>query len=321
MNDATMPDSSARRKGRSHTRRPDAARWRACALTLLALSATQFASAATVIVSANGNTSLDNGVTQLSMVTQQTALPNGGLRVTGTGQSGDFDPQLLFDYVARVNGLAEAGPGTLKAKVFTSAIAFSHNPNVPALVFTPRAEAGFQASFSEPVEVKHPTLAPGSPVKFNAILDMEVFGNEPAGFAGTLLIQFAAGPANGPFVGATFSFPNGLFTSVPDLDFVQVFPIDTVVGAFITVSTRISVAGLSRAGPTGTGTTFGSGNETIIDASNTIRTFLDPVTPGLVFASESGHNYALNSVPLPAGAWLLLSALATAAPRALRRRG
>jgi hypothetical protein len=276
--------------------------------------------AATVFVSGEGFTSLDNGLLQSPIATQKISLLNGTQRITGSGQSGDFDPQLRFDYVAAANGLAEAGPGVLRAKVSTFATAFSHVPNVPAVIYSPRAQAGFQASFSELVELKHPTLALGSPITFNAVLDVDVASSEPVGFAGTLLVQFGAGPQGGPFAGATYTFPNGLFTGVPDLDFAQTFPIQSFVGAFIVVSTRLSVAGLSRAGPDGLGGTFGGVSSTVIDASNTVKTFLDPVTPGLVFVSESGHDYRLNAVPLPAGLWLFLSALVSTTFRLKRRR-
>ncbi len=72
----------------------------------------------------------------------------------------------------------------------------------------------------------------------------------------------------------------------------------------------LSVAGFSS--------TAGGHEETTIDVSNTIHLFLDPVTEGLEFASESGHDYRSSALPEPA--LVLLAPLGALVAAAKRRR-
>ncbi len=58
--------------------------------------------------------------------------------------------------------------------------------------------------------------------------------------------------------------------------------------------------------------TSGDGHfyQTHIDASHTIKLFVDPTTPGVVLTSDSGHNYA---IPEPASLGMLTLGLALVA--------
>jgi hypothetical protein len=73
---------------------------------------------------------------------------------------------------------------------------------------------------------------------------------------------------------------------------------------------QLSVAGF--------GSTAGGHQEMSIDVSNTVHLFLDPVTEGLGFSSESTHDYRTSAVPEPSLA--LLFAGAAAALHTVRRR-
>jgi hypothetical protein len=284
--------------------------------------------AATVQVSASGFTSLDDGLSRTPIDVQHTILANGAERVTGSGTIGGNtgDPP-LFRYSAAVTGLAEAGPGRLKARVVGEAVAASFIPNVPALTGgTPRAVGGFSASYHEFVELSHPTLPVGSPVEFQVSLVVDVATNNPAYFpqhAPFARERYATGSIGlsylvGTQIGTNLFLPNSLFQTVPELHFTQEFSGSGHVGDLLPVYTSLSVGSDNRAGPyeiDGFMSNYGREQHTVIDASNTVRLFLDPLTPGLTFESESGHDYRSTAVPEPASVVLLIASVALAMRR------
>lgn len=262
----------------------------------------------------SGYVSSDDGNTQTPLTETLVVGANGSQQVTAsggffeeTGVPGDI--RSLTEATAR--GLAYAAPGEVRARVFTSATNTSFVPQVPPPAGHPEAAAGLQARFRELVAVSHPTLPTGSAATYRVTLDIDGGSSMPVGFAGTFRLEWFAGLPGGSYVGANYVFPNGLFQSVPG-DFSplsQSFDVTTSVGAFVDVGVLLSVAGLSSTG--------GGHEETLIDVSNTIHLFLDPVTDGLEFASESGHDYRSSAVPEPS---LVSLAAACALVAAAKRR-
>jgi hypothetical protein len=266
----------------------------------------------------SGYVSADDGVTQTPLTETLVVGPNGSQEVTASGgflETTGVPGDVRSLSSATANGLAFAAPGLVRARVFTEATNVSFVPQVPPPPGVhAEAQAGFQARFRELVAVTHPTLPAGSTVTYRVTLDIDGGSSSPVFPNGQFLLQWFAGEPGGTYVGATYSFPNGLFTSVPgDLSSLsQAIDVTTTVGAFIDVSVQLSVAGFSS--------TAGGHQETSIDVSNTIHLFLDPVTEGLGFTSESTHDYRTSAVPEPSLALLVTGAAAALHPARRRAR-
>jgi hypothetical protein len=97
----------------------------------------------------------------------------------------------------------------------------------------------------------------------------------------------------------------------------------------LTLSTFLGASAFAEAGSIVEDALFDSfSQEATADASNTLLTFLDPITPGLTITSASGHDYSTDAanggtpgtgaVPEPSSLALALSGLAFLAYR--RRR-
>jgi hypothetical protein len=204
------------------------------------------------------------------------------------------------------SGSAYAGQGILRAQVNGLAL-------IKGVVgYEPMVMANFGGSFTDNVQLTSTTLPQGAPASYRVTLDVHATQSGAyyySGFGyptGTFYLQLAVGTG----VGIMYSFPVPGFSDLPDLNFTQTWDIPGLVGDRLAVSSALGLGVQDRANMG-----YGYQQETHLDASNTVKLFVDPLTPGLGLISESGHDYS--SVPEPITALLFVLA---AAPVAARKR-
>jgi hypothetical protein len=273
-------------------------------LTVLVLPVAPAAGALTqVILTSTPYTSLDAGVTQTVVPTDVTDGPNGSKSATQTGGQSDFftfGPGLgqTFLGAASVNTRAVAGFGTLKLETYAEATASPTAYGPPFVIgenpYRPVARTSLQVSFSDEIDVEHPSLPDGSPVQFRyrLVVDSTLFGNSQA------ILRWGLGSTVGGFVsrgeGVQFGFGDHFAIDVP---------VDAVVGESLPLFVLLGSGGQASAG-------FDAGREfdsTGFDAFHTATLNLDPVTPGLRLVSDSGQDYA--TVPEPTGLLIVAAGL------------
>jgi hypothetical protein len=198
---------------------------------------------------------------------------------------------------------------------------------------TPRATLGVNASFTDAITLGSGSLPVGADVNYRIEWRLHASTNDPGHqgpqFSGYDNAQWALGLQLGPYRYAEY-FPNWLYRTIPSRDTTFVVDYAGKVGDVLPLSAALSVAADNRSGyftdAGGSLTSWGSlgwhsgTDQTVIDASNTLRIYLTPLTPGLEMASLSGHSYA---VPEPGTYALMLSgllglAVARRRPRAKR---
>ena len=261
-------------------------------------------------VSADGSgyVSLDAGATQYPLQVTETDDSDGSKFVYGTNSFyySTLTVPKMIGALAGANGYAYAAPGVLHAQVH--GLAFING--LPE--FDPRLQAGFSGSFTDELHLASDTLAPGAPVSYHGAIEISV-GQLGAyyysGFGyptGTFFLQYSVKGG-----GAYYSFPVPGFSDLPDLHFEIPFDGSGSVGDALPISCSLGLGVQNRAN-----NGFGDQQETVLSGPDAVHFFVDPVTPGLVITSDSGHDYA-RSAPEPAGAW---TAAATVAALLARRR-
>jgi hypothetical protein len=246
-------------------------------------------------------TSLDGGVTQTPALVSIVNGPNGTTSATQVGGQSDsfcFGPGLgqCFAGSAGVDSRAFAGFGVLRLETLAEALASPTAYGPPFVIgtnpYTAVARTSFILTFTDDVDVTHPTLPDGSAIQFSfkVALDSAIFGNSQASFRwGAASTVF--GMVNR---GVGFPFPAGDH-------FALDITVDALVGDTVPIFLSLSSGGQASAG-------FTIGREldsTGFDAFSTATLHLDAITPGLGLRAASGHDYA--TVPEPSTA--LLAAL------------
>lgn len=255
----------------------------------------------TAVVGGSASTTTDGGTTFDPIAVTYVTNSDGSMSVSGSGMVGSYSTdQFGVDHVASVSGMASCGPDGLKCYVHGLALNFSHDPNVPPLPNTLGARGGFGGSFTEYVTVSNtvPSLTNGSPARFHVTV------HSRGGSIGTHRVggQFdvtAYAPGSyyltiqaGANAGTMYLFPNGLFQQVPDnLNFDIPLDVDAHVGDTVFVYYSLGVSVDDRTGGPWFNGAFYGNQESILDVSHTITLNIDPVTPGTILYSDSGHNY------------------------------
>lgn len=273
------------------------------------------AEAATFQVTATGWTSLDGGTTQVPFDLVEVTNPNGSRSVSGDGVSSAGTISEITHYGAGSLS-AFAGPGTLKVKV--DAVGF-----IDALPFyEPRVTAIAGAQMTDGVLVTSSTLPAGAIADYTVTLSVDISHNspiyyKPEGFPhGTFDLSLYYGTSGGTnlhlpvdFGGPSASWPVGSVVS-----FTQTFTGQAPVGSSVPLYLSIGAAAREWV-RTGDAHIY----QTHIDASNTIRLFVDANTPGVELVSESGHDYSTNAVPEPSVVGLAAAGLIALCARRSRR--
>ncbi|WP_083440837.1 PEP-CTERM sorting domain-containing protein [Aquincola tertiaricarbonis] len=284
----------------------------AAALLLCSIAGT---ASAYTLVEANGGgfVSPDNGQNRVDMAVTRQAQ--------GAGESASGLKRLRVGPIgggpiagADLSGSAYAAPGVLKARIDGSTFIAPFADNIPTVTHgAPIADGSFSSRFVDTVNLTSSTLAVGTPVQFNFTVNMHVVTNRPghngpdaSGWdSGNFYFHYFLGSG----IDTMYRFPNGLYKSVPSFEFSLPMTVSGLVGDTLTLGAELSVGADARAGwyldRGGFLTTYGTNQETHIDASNTARLYLDAITPGLELVAESGHDYAISAVPEP-GTWALL---------------
>jgi PEP-CTERM motif-containing protein len=271
--------------------------------------------ATTYTATGSGWTSLDQGISQLSFEFESTNLPNGGKMLTGGGSQEIRDPgsSAIIAVGAYGGGGAVAKPGSLG--VSANGIATVAGPGT----LGGHVKGNFGGTSLEYIPITSSTLPIGSPVSFlssyhlNGVSSSEIPSNGPyqySGFpypTGTFFFMFTAYTVNGTSLAyngdavgsGTYSFPNGLFTSIPKaLDFGQSFAMNAKVGDYLVINTVLGLGVEDRAYDG-----YGNFQESHLDFSHTVNMYVDPVTPGISFIAN-GHNYT-STVPEPSSLLVL----------------
>jgi hypothetical protein len=271
--------------------------------------------ATTYTATGSGWTSLDQGISQLSFEFESTNLPNGGKMLTGGGSQEIRDPgsSAIIAVGAYGGGGAVAKPGSLG--VSANGIATVAGPGT----LGGHVKGNFGGTSLEYIPITSSTLPVGSPVSFlssyhlNGVSSSEIPSNGPyqySGFpypTGTFFFMFTAYTVNGTSLAyngdavgsGTYSFPNGLFTSIPKaLDFGQSFAMNAKVGDYLVLNTVLGLGVEDRAYDG-----YGNFQESHLDFSHTVNMYVDPVTPGISFIAN-GHNYT-STVPEPSSLLVL----------------
>lgn len=283
------------------------------ALLLCSLAGT---AGAFTLVEAQGSgfLSLDNGFGRSDMPVTRQSL--GGAE-SASGQHMVRSTNVTSGTIAGADlgGSSYAAPGVLKARIDGSSFIAPFADNIPTVTHgAPIADGSFSSRFVDTVNLTSSTLAPGTPVQFNFTVNMHVVTNRPghngpdaAGWdSGNFYFHYFLGSS----VDRMYRFPNGLYKAVPSFEFSLPVTVSGVVGDTLTLGAELSVGADARSGwyrdRGGFLTTYGTQQDTHIDASNTARLYLDAITPGLQLVAESGHDYATSAVPEP-GTWALLA--------------
>lgn len=261
--------------------------------------------------------SLDNFFTEQALAVTRTPIA-GGQRISFADRTRLENAAFGVLSFAATTGEASVAPGTLKAVIGGETGIGAGAPNVPTITHgAPRVRANVGVSFTDEISVESQTLAAGTPVEILTVVDFSVSGNRPghiggqfSGYdSGTLFFNYFFGFD----IGATYSFPNGLFLNVPEFEFRLPVVLSAKVGDIIPIGAALGMTADNRAGfytdDNGNLRSWGGGNKTVIDASHTAELFLDALTPGVTLVSSSGHDYSASVVPLPP-AWCLLATAA-----------
>lgn len=287
---------------------------------LVGLLRAPVADAASFQVTADGWTSLDGGATKDLDSLAYVDNADGSRSVSGSGVSsaGTIGAGAETTHYGAGALLASAGPGVLKVKV--DSLAF-----VNALPFyQPRVFSSASAVMQDAFEVTSATLAPGTMTDYAITMSVDIDHNspiyyKPEGFPhGTFFLALYYGTNGGynlnlpvDFGGPSASWPIGT-----NVSFTQTFTGQALVGSKVPV--YLSIGASAQEWVTG-----GDGfiYQTHIDASKTIKLFVDSSTPGVDLVSDSGHDYSLLAVPEPSTLSLASLALITMVGfRASRRR-
>lgn len=258
--------------------------------------------------------SLDNLVTEQTLAVSHTPIA-GGQRVAFADRSQVENTAFGVLSFAATAGEASVAPGILKAKIAGETGIAPGAPNVPTVTHgAPRVRSSVQVSFTDEISVESATLAAGTPVEIQTVVDFSVLGNRPGhiggqffGYdSGTLFFRYFFGFD----VGANYSFPNGLYLNEPEFSFRLPVVLAAEVGDLIPIGAALGLTADNRAGyytdTNGQLQSWGGGHKTVLDASHTAELFLDAITPGVTLVASSGHDYSASVVPLPP-AWCLLA--------------
>jgi hypothetical protein len=263
----------------------------------------------TYTATGSGWTSLDQGISQLPFEVELTNLPNGGKMLTGGGSQEVRDPgsSAIIAVGAYGGGGVVAKPGSLGV----SANGIATVAGIGTL--GGHVKGNFGGTSLEYIPITSSTLPVGSEISLtssyhlNGVTSSEIPNNGPyqySGFpypTGTFFFMFTAYTVNGTnlayngdAVGSgTYSFPNGLFTSIPnDLNFGQTFAMNAKVGDYLVLSTVLGLGVEDRAYDG-----YGQFQESHLDFSHTVNMYVDAITPGISFIAN-GHNYS-STAPEP----------------------
>jgi hypothetical protein len=268
-------------------------------------------------------TSLDNGVTMTPNTVSIVTNPNGSHSATQSGSQSEFftfGPGLSQSFsgtaIASAEAFADEGVLRLRASAGAAASPTAYVAPFPGALgnnpYAAVARSGFFLAFSDNIVLSDPTgtLAVGAPVSYRVtvVIDSVVAGDYSSN------VGIAAGLASNPTVGGTF-----IRSASFQFSFGDHFVFSSVVTGKIGETHVFSV---SLVGGANAAASFARGREienSLFDASNTVTGNLDPITPGLVLQTASGHDYA-TAVPEPGVFALATSALALGAMLRRRRR-
>jgi hypothetical protein len=283
------------------------------------LFANTLAVRADFFVSGSGYSSLDDGVTRTPFDIVETIGSDGSRIVTGSGFStvGPGGPQQSL-LQAGGTGIAFASQGRIGAGINTAADFINVTPGT---TFQPRVAASFSAGFTDTFEVKSSTLSFGTPTTVVYTLAISGTTNSPPpspGYLGSPTGTVGISLTGDTFIMPPIRWPSTFSSYVPfDVDLVRSFNIDTTVGAVLSINVALSLSSINRAGD-GQGPT----QQTIMDFTNTVKFFADPLAPDIVLSSASGYDYSTNpaAAPVPEPSTLVLAMLfgGTLIPVALR---
>lgn len=297
------------------------------ALALVLLGGVGVGTASAVFTSSasgTGYTSLDDGANQDPILTTSSIDPvSGAESVSGAGNTALVNELYGVISSASINGSASVAPGQLRVAIRGLALIGPGAPNVPTNTHgTPRAVGSFGATFADQAQLSSNTLPSGTPVMYRVTWRMHADSNRPGHvgptFAGHDTGSWYFNYYAGPSVGTNEFFPNGLFISIPARDHEIAYDVAGSVGETLSIGATLTLGADDRAGLYGDGSfSYGGLEETILDASNTVDIFVDPLTPDVTLVADSGHDY---SITAPEAASPLAALLAIAQLGMIRRR-
>jgi len=258
----------------------------------------------TTAVAGQGLSSTDGNVNKTPFDIVETDNANGSKSLVGSG----FEQRQTVGAGATINafaggeGTAFASGGTVKVKVQTSAYT-----SIP-LLYAPRVTANFGASFVDTVTLTVPTgsgLNVGDPVSYQVRWVLDGVTNSPYYYSGyhyplgTISAYFSVYSGAEFKAGTGFNLPPYEGYTIASVYAIDVpYVVSGVVGEELRVSASLGLGADNRSGSILDGSATGYGDQsTVMDFSNTMHVYLDPVTVGLGFSAESLHNYASNAGP------------------------
>jgi hypothetical protein len=281
----------------------------AAALGAMGLAPSAHAAYTTTVAGA-GLSSTDGNATTHPFDITENDNPNGSKPLVGSGFAlrETIGAGAQIDAFAGGDGSASASAGILRAKLSTNAY------TLDGILFYPRVTASFGASFVDTVTLTAPAgsgLLPGDPVSYTVRWTLDGVTNSPYYYSGyhyplgRLSASFSVYDGADIKAGTGFNLPpyeGYTLSALYNIDIPYV--VSGFVGDSLTVSASIGLASDNRSGSTldGAGTQYGD-QSTLLDFSNTMHLYLDPITPGLGFAAQSTHDYSSNApadVPEPA---------------------
>jgi len=257
-------------------------------------------------------TSLDGGTTKTPNVVNMVTNPNGSKSATQSGSQSDsftFGPGLSqsFSGAANANATAFADFGTLRIDASAGALASptAYLAPFPGVLgenpYYAIARSSFFVAFRDDFTLTDPTgtLPVGTPVSYrvSVVLDSIVGGS----YSGNL--QIAAGLLASPTVGGSF-----IRSDSSSFSFGDRFVFDTNVNGKIGETHVFSVSLVAGANASAGYAVSREIQNSFFNAGSTLHGNLDPLTPGLVIAAESGHDY--RTVPEPGSLALASCAIA-----------
>jgi len=253
----------------------------------------------TTTVSASGFSSTDGNVNKSPFDVTETDNPNGSKSLVSSGfnQRQTLTSPAVINAFAGGDATAFASGGTLKAKLTTSAYQVDTN------LFTPRVTANVGASFVDTVTLTAPSgssLKTGDPVSYKVRWVLDGVTNSPyyySGFhyrLGILAASFSVYNGSELKAGTGFNLPPYEGYTINSVFAIDVpYTVSGLVGDSLTVSASLGLGADNRSGSIldGSSTSYGD-QSTLLDFSNTMHVYLDPLTNGLSLSAASLHNYA-----------------------------